>query len=131
MLKESKAFSGSSVSDFDRAREFYKNILGLAVRENAMGLIELHIKNGSRILIYPKPDHTPATFTVLNFPVADIDRAVDELKLRGIKFEHYEGAIKTDEKGIHRNPAQGLNIAWFQDPAGNILSIIEEQLNQP
>ena len=131
MLKDSHAFSGFSVSDLDRAREFYKNILGLDVRENAMDLIELHIKNGGRVLIYPKPDHAPATFTVLNFPVVDIDQAVDELERRGVKFEQYAGEIKTDEKGIHRNPSQGVNIAWFQDPAGNILSIIEEQPNQP
>src|SRR5690554_7535694 len=111
MLKDSHAFSGFSVSDLDRAREFYKNILGLEVRENAIGLIELHIKNGGRVLIYPKADHAPATFTVLNFPVVDIERAADELERRGIELEHYGGAIKTDEKGIHRNPSQGVNIA--------------------
>ena len=130
MFKESEAFSGYSVDDLKQAREFYKDILGLEVRENAMGLIELHIKNGGRILIYPKPDHAPATFTVLNFPVVDIDQAANELERRGVKFEQYEGEIKTDEKGIHRSPSQGLKIAWFKDPAGNILSILEEP-NQP
>jgi catechol-2,3-dioxygenase len=130
MLKHSDAFSGFSVNDLEQAQRFYREILGLEVLENPMGLIELHMNNGSRILIYPKPDHTPATFTVLNFPVAHIDAVVDELSKRGVKFEHYAGEIKTDERGIHSSPRDGLKIAWFKDPAGNILSIIEEQPNQ-
>lgn len=130
MLKQSVAFSGFSVNDLEKARTFYQEILGLEVRENPMGLIELHIDTGGKILIYPKTDHIPATFTVLNFPVVAIDQAVDELTKRGVTFEQYSGIIATDEKGIHSSPAEGLKIAWFKDPAGNILSIIEEQPNQ-
>lgn len=126
MLNHSKAFSGFSVDDLKRARDFYANILGLKVTDNPMGILELHIKDGPRILIYPKPNHVPATFTVLNFPVTDIEKVVDELSSRGISFEKYEGAIKTDGKGIHRSKGAGPNIAWFKDPAGNILSILED-----
>lgn len=130
MLKQSVAFSGFSVNDLEKARTFYQEILGLEVRENPMGLIELHIDTGGKILIYPKTDHIPATFTVLNFTVADIESTVDELIKKGVKCEQYSGAIATDEKGIHSSPKEGLKIAWFKDPAGNILSLIEEQLNQ-
>ena len=129
MLKNSNAFSGFSVDDLVQARRFYQEILGLEVGDNPMGLIELHIKNG-KILIYPKTDHTPASFTVLNFPVANIDAVVDALAAKGVTFEQYTGAIATDERGIHNSPKEGLRIAWFKDPAGNILSIIEEQPNQ-
>ena len=129
MLKNSNAFSGFSVDDLVQARRFYQEILGLEVGDNPMGLIELHIKNG-KILIYPKTDHTPASFTVLNFPVANIDAVVDALAAKGVTFKQYTGAIATDERGIHRSPKEGLRIAWFKDPAGNILSIIEEQPNQ-
>jgi hypothetical protein len=88
--------------------------------------LELHIANGTEIFIYPKPGHTPATFTILNFPVDDIEQAVNELVKRGVRFEHYDGGdLKTDEKGIARGP--GPNIAWFKDPAGNILSVLEEK----
>jgi hypothetical protein len=87
-----------------------------------MGLLELHIEDGPVILIYPKPDHAPATFTILNFPVDDIDRTVDELRAKDVPFEHYEGELATDEKGIFRG---GPQIAWFRDPAGNILSVLE------
>jgi len=125
MLKHSKAFSGFSVDDLQKAKKFYTEILGIEVKDNPMGLIELHIEGSNRIIIYPKPNHEPATFTILNFPVDNIDEAVDELISKGIKFEQYEGEIKTDEKGICRNP-QGPKIAWFKDPAGNILSVIEE-----
>lgn len=125
MFKESDLFSGFSVANLERARDFYENILGLEVQGNEMGLIELHIKNGSRTFIYPKPDHTPATFTVLNFPVEDIDQAVDELARRGVKFEQYSGDIQTDEKGIHRSRGNGPHIAWFKDPAGNILAVLQ------
>lgn len=126
MFKHTKAFSGFSVNDLQKAKTFYSEVLGLEVTDNPMGLIELHIEGCSDIIVYPKPDHTPATFTILNFPVKNIDEAVDELIKKGITFEQYEGAIKTDEKGICRNP-QGPNIAWFKDPAGNILSVIEQK----
>jgi hypothetical protein len=96
----------------------------LEVSENH-GLLNLHIAGGGHIIIYPKPNHTPATFTILNFPVDDIDKAVDELTKRGVRFEHYEGAIQTDEKGIARGN-EGPNIAWFTDPAGNFLSVLQE-----
>ena len=125
MLKHSKAFSGFSVDDLQKAKKFYSEILGLEVKDNPMGLIELHIEGSNRIIIYPKPNHEPATFTILNFPVDNIDEAVDELISKGVKFEQYDGEIKTDAKGISRNP-QGPKIAWFKDPAGNILSVIEE-----
>jgi catechol 2,3-dioxygenase-like lactoylglutathione lyase family enzyme len=125
MLKHSKAFSGFSVDDLQKAKKFYTEILGIEVKDNPMGLIELHIEGSNRIIIYPKPNHEPATFTILNFPVDNIDEAVDELISKGVKFEQYDGEIKTDAKGISRNP-QGPKIAWFKDPAGNILSVIEE-----
>ncbi len=127
MFKHSKAFSGFSVNDLQKAKQFYAEILGLDVEDNPMGLIELKIEGGHNILVYPKPDHTPATFTILNFPVDDIDVAVDELTSKGVFFEQYTGEyIQTDEKGVCRNPG-GPNIAWFKDPAGNILSIIQER----
>ncbi len=125
MLKNSNAFSGFSVDDLGEAKEFYGKNLGLDITENKMGLLELHISNGSTILIYPKPNHVPATFTILNFPVKNIDVTVDELIKAGIVFEQYDGRLKTDEKGIFRSG--GPLIAWFKDPAGNILSIIEEK----
>jgi len=121
MLQTNKAFSSFSVNDLQMAKQFYEQTLGLEVDESKEGL-ELHPGNTS-VFIYPKPNHTPATFTVLNFLVADIDSAVDDLEQKGVSFEHYEGAIKTDEKGIHRNG--GPAIAWFKDPAGNILSVLE------
>jgi predicted enzyme related to lactoylglutathione lyase len=124
MLKHSKAFSGFSVDDLQKAKNFYSEVLGLEVKDNPMGLIELHIDGSNHIIIYPKTNHEPATFTILNFPVDNIEKAVDELTSKGIKFVQYEGQIKTDEKGICRNP-QGPKIAWFKDPAGNILSVIE------
>lgn len=127
MLKHSKAFSGFSVNDIQKAKEFYSGILGLEVKDNPMGLIELNLEGGNRIIIYPKPNHVPATFTLLNFPVKNIDEAVDELINKEIKFEQYEGPIKTDKKGICRSGGKGPNIAWFKDPAGNILSLIEEK----
>src|SRR5690606_5521674 len=119
MFKDSYAFSGFSVNDLRQARDFYQGTLGLEVEENAMGILEVSIKGGSRVIIYPKPNHKPATFTVLNFPVQNIDDAVDELRRRNVRFEQYEGEIKTDEKGICRSQGNGPNIAWFKDPAGN------------
>lgn len=126
MFKHIKAFSGFSVNDLQKAREFYHGILGLEVVENPMGLLELQIEGGTHILVYPKPNHVPATFTILNFPVDDIEKTVEELTHRGVRFLQYEGDIKTDEKGISRS-AQGPSIAWFTDPAGNILSVLESK----
>jgi len=122
MLQTINAFSSFSVNDLPRARDFYAQTLGLKVSESEMGL-EIH-PGDTDVFIYPKPNHTPATFTVLNFLVDDIDKAVDELQQKGVHFEHYEGEIKTNEKGIHRNG--GPSIAWFKDPAGNILSVVEK-----
>ena len=125
MLDKSKAFSGFSVDDTRKAKEFYSQTLGLKVSESH-DLLELHLAGGATVLIYPKPNHVPATFTILNFPVANVERAVDELTKRGIRFEIYnEPNLKTDERGIFRNG--GPVIAWFKDPAGNILSILEEK----
>jgi catechol 2,3-dioxygenase-like lactoylglutathione lyase family enzyme len=124
MFKNTKAFSGFSVDDVQKAKEFYGRILGLEVSE-AHGLLNLHIAGGSKVLIYPKANHTPATFTILNFPVDNIEQAVDELTNRGVRFEIYEGELKTDKKGIFRG--EGPKIAWFKDPAGNILSVLEEK----
>ena len=126
MLTKSKAFSSFSVNDLQKAKTFYQEILGLNVADNPMGIIELNIEGGNKIMVYPKPNHTPATFTVLNFPVEDIEEAVDELTQKGVSFEQYTGEIQTDEKGISRGNG-GPNIAWFKDPAGNILSVIEQQ----
>ncbi|MGH2373396.1 MAG: VOC family protein [bacterium] len=123
MLRDSKAFGGFSVKDIPKAKEFYGKTLGLEVSESN-GLLTLHLAGGASVLIYPKPNHTPATFTVLNFPVDNVDKAVDELNKRGVRFEIYnEPDLKTDERGIARNG--GPTIAWFKDPAGNILSVLE------
>ena len=124
MFKNTKAFSGFSVDDIQKAKDFYGSKLGIEVSEEMQGLINLHFPGGNNVLIYPKPNHVPATFTVLNFPVPDIEKAVDELVELGIVFEKYDyPQLKTDEKGISRgNPV----VAWFKDPAGNILSVIEE-----
>jgi predicted enzyme related to lactoylglutathione lyase len=123
MLGDSKAFNGFSANDIEKAKEFYGRTLGLKVSESN-GLLTLHLAGGNNVLIYPKPNHTPAKFTVLNFPVDDVDRAVDELTKRGVRFEIYDlSDIKTDKKGIMRG--NGPMIAWFKDPAGNILSVIE------
>ena len=123
MFKNTKAFSSFSVNNLQEAKEFYSKTLGLDVKDNSMGLIELHIAGSNNILVYPKPNHEPATFTVLNFPVDDIDKTVDELTAKGIVFEQYS-ELKTDEKGISRDP-NGPKIAWFKDPAGNILSVLK------
>ncbi|QHT69951.1 VOC family protein [Rhodocytophaga rosea] len=120
-----KAFSGFSTNDINKAKDFYQHTLGLTVKENEMGLLELHTEGNHPIIIYQKPDHVPATFTVLNFPVNSIEKVVDELIKKGITFEQYKGEIATDEKGICRSD-KGPNIAWFKDPAGNILSVLEE-----
>jgi len=124
MFKDTNAFSGFSVDDMSKAKAFYGQTLGLEVSE-AYGLLELHLASGSKVLIYPKPNHTPATFTILNFPVDNVEEAVEKLTKRGVRFEIYnEKDLKTDEKGIFHGG--GPKIAWFKDPAGNILSVLEE-----
>ena len=122
MFEHSKAFSGFSVDSIEKAKKFYGETLGLETKDNPMGLLELDLIGGSKIIIYPKPDHKPAEFTILNFPVTDIDKAVNDLKSKGVKFETYEGQIETDENNISRGKPQ---VAWFRDPAGNILSVIQ------
>jgi catechol 2,3-dioxygenase-like lactoylglutathione lyase family enzyme len=122
MLESSKAFSGFAVDDLERAQQFYGGTLGLSTSEEN-GLLFLHLAGGRDTLVYPKPDHAPATYTILNFPVDDIDAAVDELGERGVSFERYDG-FDQDAKGISRAP-NGPPIAWFRDPAGNILSVLE------
>ena len=124
MLKDSKACSGFLTGDIQTTKKFYSETLGLDVSESH-GLLTLRLAGGNNVLIYPKPNHVPATFTVLNFPVKDVDLAVDELTKRGVRFEKYDlPNLKTDKKGIMRGSSP--TIAWFKDPAGNILSVIEE-----
>lgn len=123
MFKNVQAFSGFSVDDIQKAKSFYGEVLGLEITENSMGILELQIAGSNNVIIYPKPNHVPATFTVLNFPVDDIDEAVMQLVNRGVVLEHYyEVNFKTDSKGVFRGEP---NIAWFKDPAGNILSVLE------
>jgi catechol 2,3-dioxygenase-like lactoylglutathione lyase family enzyme len=123
MFENTKAFSGFSVDDVPRAKQFYGETLGLRVSEEN-GMLTLHIAGDRPTLVYPKADHSPASFTILNFPVDDIEKAVDELTDRGVRFERYEGTeLETDEKGIFRGG--GPPIAWFKDPAGNVLSVIQ------
>ena len=125
MLKDSKAFSGFSAGDIPKVKKFYAETLGLDVSESH-GVLTLRLAGGNNVLIYPKPNHVPATFTVLNFPVKDVDLAVDELTKRGVRFEKYDlPDLKTDKKGIMRG--NGPTIAWFKDPAGNILSVSKKQ----
>jgi len=126
MINYRNIFSGFSTNDLEKSKKFYSEVLGLKVISNDMGLLELHTTGNEPIIIYPKPNHVPATFTVLNFKVDDIDKAVDDLLAKGVVFEIYGGPIQTDEKGISRNE-QGPYIAWFKDPAGNILSVLEER----
>jgi catechol 2,3-dioxygenase-like lactoylglutathione lyase family enzyme len=122
MFADTKAFSGFAVDDVEKARTFYGDTLGLRTSEEH-GMLTLHVAGDRDVLVYPKPDHMPATYTILNFPVEDVDAAVDELTARGVTFERYEG-MGQDEKGIMRG--QGPDIAWFRDPAGNILSVLKE-----
>jgi catechol 2,3-dioxygenase-like lactoylglutathione lyase family enzyme len=123
MFRDTKAFSGFSVDDLEKAKEFYGGTLGLEVAEQN-GLLWLKLAGGNGVLVYGKDNHEPATFTILNFPVPDIESAVDDLRSAGVQFESYEGELKTDEKGIFRGA--GPLIAWFRDPAGNILSVLED-----
>lgn len=128
MFKSAKAFSSFSTDDIAKAKEFYGEVLGLEVtpQPDMQGLLGVHLATGGEVMIYPKHDHTPATFTVLNFPVDDIDAAMKELTARGVRFEVYDSAgIKTDEKGVLRG--EGPLIAWFKDPAGNILSVLQAE----
>ncbi|MFD9130685.1 VOC family protein, partial [Kitasatospora sp. NPDC059571] len=122
VLRTSKAFSGFAVNDLRKAKDFYAGTLGLEVTEEH-GMLQLHLGSGARVLVYPKDDHVPATFTVLNFPVADVEQAVDALVASGVEMRRYPG-FDADEKGILRGP--GPRIAWFTDPAGNVLSVIQE-----
>jgi catechol 2,3-dioxygenase-like lactoylglutathione lyase family enzyme len=124
MFRDSKAFSGFAVKDLDAARSFYQGILGLEVVDEPMGILGIHLGGGATVMVYPKPDHVPATYTILNFPVSDVDAAVDRLRAAGVRMERYEG-FEQDAKGIARD-ARGPDIAWFTDPSGNILSVLEE-----
>jgi catechol 2,3-dioxygenase-like lactoylglutathione lyase family enzyme len=125
MFRDNHAFSGFSTNDIAKAREFYGETLGVEVTEEN-GMLTLHLGGGGTVLIYPKDNHEPATYTVLNFPVKDIREAADSLIRAGIRFERYEGSDQ-DERGIARpaKPEYGPSIAWFKDPAGNILSVLE------
>jgi catechol 2,3-dioxygenase-like lactoylglutathione lyase family enzyme len=127
MFANAKAYSGFAVDDVDKARDFYGDTLGLKTSVEH-GLMTLHLAGDRPTLVYPKPDHTPATYTILNFPVDDIDKAVDELAARGVQFERYDGAGQ-DDKGVMRglSRGEGPDIAWFKDPAGNILSVLQEE----
>jgi predicted enzyme related to lactoylglutathione lyase len=122
MFAKTRAFSGFSATDIAAEKEFYGTTLGVEVAEES-GMLRLHLAGGGEVLIYPKPDHTPATFTVLNFVVPDLDATVDELTRRGVRFARYEG-MPQDEKGVMRG--NGPDIAWFTDPAGNVVSVIQE-----
>ncbi|RFA16595.1 glyoxalase [Subtercola boreus] len=124
MFTTTGAFSGFSVDDIPAARRFYGETLGLTVTDNAMGFIELHLASGGTVLAYPKPNHEPASYTMLNFPVPNIDTAVDDLRSRGVDTNIYAGGgMPVDEKGIMRG--NGPDIAWFRDPAGNVIAVIQ------
>ena len=124
MFTNTKAFGGFSVDSLHDARIFYTEVLGMEVEKLPLGILALKISGGSQIMIYPKTNHEPATYTVLNFPVKDVEKSVDELIAKGIVFEQYVEPIKTDEKGICRGA--GPLVAWFKDPAGNILSVVQD-----
>ncbi|GAB2449374.1 putative enzyme related to lactoylglutathione lyase [Conyzicola lurida] len=124
MFTPSGAFSGFSVDDIDAAAEFYGNTLGLTVSRNGMGILELHLDSGATVIAYPKPNHEPATFTILNFDVDDVESAVDDLNARGVVTTIYDSSeMPVDGKGIMRG--NGPDIAWFRDPAGNVLSVLK------
>ncbi|MDB5238601.1 MAG: glyoxalase [Candidatus Kaiserbacteria bacterium] len=127
MLQHISAFSGFSVKDIGQAKDFYENVLGLAIEQSSEGL-QVQFQDGKEVFLYPKQDHAPATYTVLNFVVEDINTAVDQLAQKGVTLENYDsGPMKADEKGIYRGKAAGYgpDIAWFKDPSGNILSLIQ------
>jgi catechol 2,3-dioxygenase-like lactoylglutathione lyase family enzyme len=123
MFQDTQAFSGFSVNDIPRAKQFYGETLGLNVTEEN-GMLMLHLAGGGKVLVYPKENHEPATFTILNFPVPNVEETVDRLTEAGVPFEHYGGDLATDEKGIMRG--EGPTIAWFKDPAGNVLSVLDQ-----
>ena len=123
MFANTKAFSGFAVDDLEAARAFYEETLGLKTSEQ-YDLLTLHLAGDRDTLVYPKPDFVPATYTILNFPVDDIDEVVDQLAARGVSFERYDG-FDQDEKGVFRG--EGPYIAWFKDPAGNVLSVLQEK----
>jgi len=125
MFSNTPAFSGFAVDDLDAARSFYRETLGLEVTDEEMGILTLHLAGDRPTMIYPKPDFEPATYTILNFQVGNVEAAVDELSSRGVEFERYDG-FDQDEKGIAHTPGGGPDIAWFKDPAGNILSVLSE-----
>ena len=125
MLKDSRTFSSFSVNDIKKAREFYSKTLGLVVEDGMEGILSIRLHGGNTAIAYPKPNHTPAAFTILNFVVNDLEKAVDDLARKGVQFETYKGTeFETDNNGIFRGG--GPKISWFKDPAGNILSVIEE-----
>ena len=124
MFKDSNAFSGFAVKDLDAAKAFYGETLGLDAREGPMGMLELHLGTGAVVLVYPKDDHQPANYTMLNLPVKDVDAAVDQLTKAGVKMEHYGADFGQDEKGIARG--EGPTIAWFKDPSGNTIAVLDE-----
>jgi catechol 2,3-dioxygenase-like lactoylglutathione lyase family enzyme len=127
MLADSQAYAGFSTDDIDKAREFYGRTLGIRTSDGEMGILRLHLGGGGTVIIYPKQDHQPATYTVLNFPVPDIAATVDGLTAAGVTFERYPG-FESDERGIVHppKPEYGPPIAWFKDPAGNVISVLEE-----
>jgi len=125
MLKGSRAFSSFSVNDIKKTKEFYSKTLGLIVEDGMEGILSIRLAGGNTAIAYPKADHNPASFTILNFVVDDLEKAVDELAKRGVRFETYKGTeYETDSNGIFRG--EGPMIAWFKDPSGNILSVVEE-----
>ena len=129
MLKAQAAFSGFSVNDLAKAKQFYTQTLGLKLKDEEMGL-QLELPGGGAVFIYDKKDHQPASFTILNFVVENIDSAVSELERQGVSFEHYEGMpFQQDKKGVARGLAanQGPDIAWFIDPSGNILAVLQDK----
>ena len=125
MFKDSKAFSGFAVKDLAAAKSFYGDTLGLDARDGPMGMLELHLGSGAVVLVYPKDDHQPANYTILNLPVKDVDAAVDQLTRAGVKMEQYGADFGQDEKGIARGN-EGPTIAWFTDPSGNIIAVLDE-----
>jgi len=124
MIGTANTFSSFAVDDVETAREFYADTLGVKVSDGPMGVLSLDLSDGRSVLVYPKPDFAPATYTVLNFQVDNVDAAVDDLTGRGIRFERYEG-FDQDAKGISRSPGGAPYIAWFKDPAGNILAVLQ------
>lgn len=128
MFADTKAYSSFAVDDLRKAEEFYGRTLGIetTVLDEEAGLLVLRVAGGRNVLVYARPNHRPAEYTVLNFPVDDVEGAVDELAGRGVSFERYEG-FDQDERGIARGGGRGPDIAWFKDPAGNVLAVLEDQ----